>query len=191
MRGERREARRAFGCAGRALTPVGGGEQCRIGFQPVPRDHCTWPVKSAATWECLKVVNQSMQNKGWKPMLHCASSTLTGEFQDLRRTVLWLTCLLPISLILLNATPTRRQDPLSQFQSFYALTFYGRAMPDHAGARPYRADAGTRRSAPSRLSPLTSHLSPIISVATQSLAPHSTETFEHAPGSETEYPSSV
>jgi hypothetical protein len=25
--------------------PVRDGEQCSIGFQPVPRDHCTWPCE--------------------------------------------------------------------------------------------------------------------------------------------------
>gem|GEM_PF-6955553 len=34
--------------------PVRGGEQCSIGFQPVPRDHCAWPVKSTTPWEWLK-----------------------------------------------------------------------------------------------------------------------------------------
>ena len=26
--------------------PVAGGEQCSIGFQPVPRDHCAWPSEN-------------------------------------------------------------------------------------------------------------------------------------------------
>jgi hypothetical protein len=36
-------------------VPVRDGEQCRIGLQPVPRDDCAWPVKSATAWECFKV----------------------------------------------------------------------------------------------------------------------------------------
>jgi hypothetical protein len=27
------------------MMPVRGSEQCSIGFQPVPRDHCAWPLE--------------------------------------------------------------------------------------------------------------------------------------------------
>ena len=44
------------------------------------------PVKSATTRWCLKVVAQTVQNTGWKPMLHwaVASSTLIGPRNFMR-----------------------------------------------------------------------------------------------------------
>jgi hypothetical protein len=57
-------------------VPVRDGEQCSIGFQPVPRDHCLGPVKSVTTGEWLQAVAQSVQDTSWKP-LHCSCDSPT------------------------------------------------------------------------------------------------------------------
>ena len=44
-------------------------EQCRIGFQPVPRVHCTWPCEMETRREWLKAVAKSVRDTGWKPMV--------------------------------------------------------------------------------------------------------------------------
>jgi hypothetical protein len=56
-------------------------EQCRIGFQPVPRVHCTWPCEMETRGEWLKAVAKSVRDTGWKPMVHCslATPTLSGR----------------------------------------------------------------------------------------------------------------